>query len=68
MVWHMKVRQFHRWVSIVFTVMVVANIGINLAGMGEKPFALWVGGSTLLPLLLLMISGLYMFILPYVKR
>jgi hypothetical protein len=55
------VRQVHRWLSIAFTVAVIANF-IAL-GFGEPP--LWVVYSPLVPLFLLLISGLYMFVLPY---
>ena len=56
------IRQVHRWLSIVFTVTVLANF-VALA-RGAPPS--WVTYSPLLPLGLLLISGLYMFVLPYV--
>jgi hypothetical protein len=55
------VRQVHRWLSIAFTVTVIANFVAR--GMGEPP--LWVVYSPLVPLFLLLLSGLYMFVLPY---
>ena len=55
------VRQIHRWLSIAFTVTVIANFVAR--GFGEPP--LWVVYSPLLPLFLLLFSGLYMFVLPY---
>jgi hypothetical protein len=55
------VRQIHRWLSIAFTVTVIANFVVR--GFGEPP--LWVVYSPLLPLFLLLFSGLYMFVLPY---
>lgn len=58
------IRQFHRWISIIFTVTVAANFLIRAAG--EPPD--WLTYSPLLPLLLLLITGLYMFVLPYVGR
>jgi hypothetical protein len=58
------IRQIHRWVSIAFTV-TVAICFVALTGI--LPF--WVFYVPLLPLLLLMLTGLYMFALPYaVKR
>jgi cellulose synthase/poly-beta-1,6-N-acetylglucosamine synthase-like glycosyltransferase len=58
---NMWIRQLHRWLSIAFTVTVVANFVVR--GLGEPP--LWVVYSPLIPLFLLLFSGLYMFVLPY---
>jgi cellulose synthase/poly-beta-1,6-N-acetylglucosamine synthase-like glycosyltransferase len=55
------IRQLHRWLSIVFTLTVIANF--VAMGLGEPP--LWVVYSPLLPLFLLLLTGLYMFALPY---
>jgi hypothetical protein len=60
------IRQSHRWLSIVFTVTVVANFVAR--GMGQKEPAAWVTYAPLLPLALLLFSGLYLFALPYVTR
>lgn len=61
------IRQAHRWLSIAFTATVVANIVGFAAGKGAPPPA-WVTYSPLLPLFLLMLTGLYLFVLPYVAR
>lgn len=61
------IRQFHRWVSIVFTVTVIANFVALGMGGGKQPPA-WVTYSPLLPLALLLFSGLYLFALPYAAR
>lgn len=58
------IRQFHRWMSITFTVCVIANFAV----MGREQIALYVGLFTLLPLALLLITGLYLFALPYLGR
>ena len=58
------IRQLHRWVSIVFTLTVVANF-VALS-QGQPPD--WVTYSPLLPLALLLLPGLYMFVLPYATR
>ncbi|HEY0235118.1 MAG TPA: hypothetical protein VGC86_08715 [Afipia sp.] len=60
--WSNCIRQIHRWLSIVFTLTVIANF-VAMA-MGEPPS--WVVYSPLLPLFLLLFTGLYMFVLPYV--
>ena len=62
--WNTIVRQAHRWLSIVFTVTVIANF-VALA-RGTPPA--WVTYSPLLPLFLLLFSGLYLFMLPYIVR
>ena len=59
--WNDWIRQIHRWLSIAFTVTVIANF-IALA-QGEP--SAWVTYSPLLPLTLLLFTGLYLFVLPY---
>lgn len=58
------VRQTHRWLSIAFTLAVI----VNILALGQEQPAVWVGLLALLPLVLLLISGLYLFALPYVAR
>ncbi|RWB06789.1 MAG: hypothetical protein EOQ39_18095 [Mesorhizobium sp.] len=58
------VRHIHRWLSIMFTLTVVANFATM--AFGQPPA--WVVYSPLLPLFLLLFSGLYMFVLPYAAR
>jgi hypothetical protein len=64
MSWSNGVRRFHRVVSIVFTLTVAANF----AAMTQGPPPAWVTYSPLLPLALLLFSGLYLFALPYLAR
>jgi hypothetical protein len=66
MTWSKWVRQIHRWVSIAFTVTVIANFVALARGAGMPPP--WVTYSPLPPLALLLFSGLYMFVLPYAAR
>jgi len=61
--WNSRIRQVHRWVSIAFTVTVIANF-IALAQRGGTPPP-WVTYSPLPPLALLLFTGLYLFTLPY---
>ena len=61
------VRQIHRWLSIAFTVTVIANF-VALARTGGAMPPPWVTYSPLLPLGLLMLTGLYMFVLPYAAK
>lgn len=58
-------RQIHRWLSVIFVV-VVAGIFIAL-GVGMKP-AGWVYFLPLFPLALLALTGVYLFVLPYAVR
>ena len=62
--WNNWVRQIHRWLSIVFTATVIANF--VAMGLGEPPTL--VVYSPLLPLFLLLFTGLYMFMLPYAAK
>jgi len=60
--WNIWIRQTHRWVAIAFTVTVVANFVVMARGTPPP----WVTYSPLLPLALLLFTGLYLFALPYV--
>lgn len=62
--WNKWIRQIHRWLSIIFTLTVIANfVAMTL---GQPPA--WIVYSPLLPLFLLLFSGLYMFVLPYAAK
>jgi hypothetical protein len=61
MSWHKSVRQIHRWLAIAFTVAVI----VNIVALGREEPAVWVGLLALLPLALLLFTGLYLFVLPY---
>jgi hypothetical protein len=61
------IRQFHRWTSIVFTLTVIANFVAIGMGKQENPPGI-ITYSPLLPLALLLFSGLYLFALPYIAR
>ena len=58
------IRQIHRWLSMAFTVAVI----VNVVAMVQEEQAVWVGLLALLPLTLLLLSGLYMFALPYAAK
>jgi hypothetical protein len=59
-----SLRQLHRWLSILFTLTVIANFVV--LGMGLE--IMWVNYLPLPPLFLLLLSGLYLFALPYFAR
>jgi len=63
--WNAWVRQVHRWLSIAFAAAVVVNV---LALLVEEKQTVWVGLLALLPLVLLLLSGLYLFALPYAAK
>jgi hypothetical protein len=62
--WNIEIRQTHRWLSILFTLTVIANFAAM--ALGKPPN--WIVYSPLAPLFLLLFTGLYMFVLPYVVR
>lgn len=62
--WNKWVRQIHRWLSIVFTVVVVINIVAVMLGAHAD----WVGLLAVLPLAVLLPTGLYLFVLPYTAK
>ena len=58
------VRQVHRWLSLIFTAIVIANF----ATMALREPPAWVVYSPLPPLFLMLATGLYMFVEPYLRR
>jgi hypothetical protein len=67
MSWSTGVRQTHRWLSMAFTATVIANFVALGVGRGRQPSA-WITYAPLLPLALLLATGLYLFVLPYATR
>ena len=64
--WNSWIRQTHRWLSIAFTVTVIANVVVLAQGGGTSPN--WITYSPLVPLAFLLLTGLYLFVLPYATR
>lgn len=64
--WTNWTRQSHRWLSIVFTVTVIANFVVRAVESGEPPQ--WLTYSPLPPLFLQLFTGLYLFALPYTTK
>ena len=60
--WNHGIRQTHRWLSMAFTLTVIANF----VAMARGTPPAFITYSPLPPLFLLMFTGLYMFALPYV--
>jgi hypothetical protein len=62
--WNKWVRQTHRWLSIVFTLAVI----FNTVMVASHRYANWMGFLALAPLALLLLTGLYLFVLPYAVK
>ncbi|MBR0699853.1 hypothetical protein JQ599_08065 [Bradyrhizobium diazoefficiens] len=60
----MWIRQIHRWLSMAFTLAVIANI----VAMIMQLQAVWIGFLALVPLIPLLATGLYLFAQPYLSR
>jgi heme A synthase len=62
--WNQWIRQAHRWISMIFT----ATVAANFIAMTQGTPPMWITYAPLLPLALLLFSGLYLFALPYLSR
>ena len=58
------IRQSHRWLAIIFTATVITNFVAMI--WGQPPA--WVTYAPLPPLFLMLITGLYLFALPYAAK
>jgi heme A synthase len=58
------VRQIHRWLAIAFTLAVI----VTSIALAQKEPIVWVSYVPLLPLALLLLTGLYLFVLPYATK
>ena len=58
---HRFIRQSHRWISVAFVLCVVAT---TIALAQPEPI-MWMSYVPLFPLLLLFLTGAYLFVLPY---
>lgn len=62
--WNKLIRQSHRWLSVVFTAAVIVNIIAQAQGQQ----AVWIGLLALFPLILMLLTGLWLFVQPYTAR
>jgi len=62
--WNKWVRQTHRWLSIAFTLAVI----VNIVAVAQKKYTASLGLLAVLPLALLLVTGLYLFVLPYATK
>lgn len=59
-----RMRQWHRFLSLAFTLAVIANIvAMMIPGSPQ-----WIGFLALVPLIPLLITGIYLFLLPYRRK
>ena len=65
--WNKWIRQIHRWLSVFFTLTVIANFVALGMGRGKQPPPV-ITYMPLLPLALLLFTGLYLFVLPYLTK
>jgi heme A synthase len=59
------IRQGHRWLGVLLTLTILANFAAMAIG---KPPAAAIVYAPLAPLALLLVSGLYMFVEPYLRK
>ena len=62
--WNSLIRQTHRWLYVAFTLAVIVTTIV----LAQKNPPVWVSYLALPPLFLLLLTGLYLFVLPYVIR
>jgi hypothetical protein len=62
--WNSWIRQAHRWVSVVFTLSVI----VTFVALAQDEPVVWVSYVPLFPLALLLVTGLYLFVLPYATK
>ncbi|GIF00023.1 hypothetical protein [Paractinoplanes rishiriensis] len=58
------IRQIHRWLAIAFTVTVI----VTFVALAQEDPIEWVSYVPLLPLFLLLFTGLYLFALPWTAK
>jgi hypothetical protein len=62
--WNKWVRQTHRWLSVVFTLAVIVNGVAVVRGKYTNSLGL----AAVVPMAFLLLTGLYLFVLPYIAR
>jgi hypothetical protein len=62
--WNKWIRQTHRWLSMAFTVAVI----VNLVAVVQGNYTNKLGLLAVAPLAFLLLTGLYLFALPYAGK
>ena len=65
--WNSWIRQVHRWLSIAFTAGFIINF-VVIVVLGDRQPPSWMYLLAVIPLFLLLPTGLYLFVLPYAAR
>jgi hypothetical protein len=60
--WNKWVRQIYRWLSMAFTFIV------DIVAVAQKKYTDRLGLLAVLPLVFLLLTGLYLFVLPYATK
>jgi hypothetical protein len=62
--WSKWIRQTHRWLSVAFTVAVI----VNIVAVVQGKYTSTAGLLAVFPLALQLLTGLYLFVLPYASK
>ena len=62
--WNKWIRQIHRWFSVAFTLAVI----VNSVAVALKKYSNELGLMAVFPLAFLLLTGLYLFVLPYAAK
>ncbi|WP_114559390.1 hypothetical protein [Desertihabitans aurantiacus] len=62
---HQVLRQLHRWMAVLFTVLAIV---VTVIVLTQEVPATWVYLSPLVPLTVQWVTGLYLFAVPYRRR
>jgi hypothetical protein len=62
--WNKWIRQTHRWLTVAITV----AIAVNFVAVVEKRYTNALGLLAVFPMALLLLTGLYLFLLPYAAK
>ena len=62
--WNKWIRQTHRWLTVAFTLAIV----VNFVAVVERKYTSALGLLAVSPMALLLLTGLYLFVLPYAAK
>jgi len=66
---HKTMRQVHRWLSVPFTLAVIANlVGIAVLGPDQTEVGMAIGFMAVVPLIPMLLTGIYLFLQPYLAK
>ena len=64
MSWNNGIRHAHRGLAVVFTLTVI----VTFIALSQEQPAVWISYLPLAPLALLQLTGMYLFVLPYLAK